>query len=273
MLCQAKFRSWLLLACFGALIILIARVGHGSAWSIPNSNHASSQAIGFYTNGSIQGAYALSEEGPGHRKLFLNRQRQWGTKDLVELIEKSSTAVQRSYPMGEKLQVGDLSVREGGDISRHSSHENGLDADFIYYRTDHKEQDIEYEDGFRFNFVRNGEVSEVFDSERNWMLLKEMAKSERINRIFVAPEIKKLFCERIHVWERPETEIRILLSSLERKTLRRLRPWYNHGDHMHVRLICPENSPECVEQDPPPQGTGCDALSFQKDLLENQWVD
>jgi penicillin-insensitive murein endopeptidase len=36
----------------------------------------------------------------------------------------------------------------------------------------------------------------------------------------------------------------------------RVRPWWGHHDHFHVRLRCPPDSPLCVPQDPPPDD-GC----------------
>ena len=42
--------------------------------------------------------------------------------------------------------------------------------------------------------------------------------------------------------------------------LHRLRPWWGHDDHFHVRLSCPAGSPECETQAPVPPGDGCDAI-------------
>ena len=36
----------------------------------------------------------------------------------------------------------------------------------------------------------------------------------------------------------------------------RVRPWWAHHDHFHVRLRCPTDSPLCVPQDPVPDD-GC----------------
>ena len=38
----------------------------------------------------------------------------------------------------------------------------------------------------------------------------------------------------------------------------RLRPWWAHHDHFHVRLKCPPDSPQCKPQEPPPDD-GCGA--------------
>ena len=39
----------------------------------------------------------------------------------------------------------------------------------------------------------------------------------------------------------------------------KVRPWYGHDDHIHVRLKCPADSPNCRAQPPVPVGDGCSA--------------
>ena len=38
----------------------------------------------------------------------------------------------------------------------------------------------------------------------------------------------------------------------------KVRPWYGHADHIHVRLKCPADSPNCRAQPAVPAGDGCD---------------
>jgi penicillin-insensitive murein endopeptidase len=37
----------------------------------------------------------------------------------------------------------------------------------------------------------------------------------------------------------------------------KVRPWYGHHDHIHVRLKCPADSASCKKQPPVPGGDGC----------------
>ena len=65
-----------------------------------------------------------------------------------------------------------------------------------------------------------------------------------MNRIFVSPPIRRYMCR-----EFPRAS-----------WLYRLRPWWGHEDHFHVRLMCPADSPFCREQDPlDPSDSGCGA--------------
>ena len=43
-----------------------------------------------------------------------------------------------------------------------------------------------------------------------------------------------------------------------RAYLRKIRPWYGHHYHFHVRLNCPRGARGCLDQDAPPAGDGCD---------------
>ena len=65
-----------------------------------------------------------------------------------------------------------------------------------------------------------------------------------MTRIFVNPAIKQRLC---------------LDAGADRAWLHKVRPWFGHRAHMHVRLRCPAGSLECQEQDTPPPGDGCGA--------------
>ena len=68
-------------------------------------------------------------------------------------------------------------------------------------------------------------------------LLRLAATDPDVARIFVNPRIKRAMCE---------------LPWQDRRFLRRLRPRFGHGDHMHVRLDCPASSADCIAQAEPP---------------------
>jgi len=59
----------------------------------------------------------------------------------------------------------------------------------------------------------------------------------------VAPGIKKELCE---------------TAGEDRGWLRKVRPYYGHNYHFHVRLGCPPGAP-CRAQSPAPPGDGCGA--------------
>jgi penicillin-insensitive murein endopeptidase len=207
------------------------------------------QVIGFYSNGRLAQATALGRDGKGYVHLFQHRERYYGSEGLVRILEAAAAALADAYPGGERLQIGDLSAEKGGRITRHASHQNGLDADIVYFRNDRREQDGgPIQDEFDESFVVDGELSENFDIVRNWALAKTFVASGRVNRMFVDAVIKQALCA--HAKETGELES-------QAETLRRLRPYPSHDDHIHLRLTCPEGSPRCVEQENVPESTEC----------------
>jgi penicillin-insensitive murein endopeptidase len=65
-----------------------------------------------------------------------------------------------------------------------------------------------------------------------------------VDRIFVNPAIKHILCESV---------------TTDRTWLRKIRPWWGHDDHFHVRLSCPVGEDACVPTEPIAAGDGCDA--------------
>lgn len=206
------------------------------------------QVIGFYSKGSINNANAFDLEGDGFVKLHRPRNRMYASYDMIEIIKEVASDVMKTFPTGERLQIGDCSAIKGGAISGHASHQNGLDADYSFYRLDHKEQDPEDVTGFPDTFVSNGKVTSNFDTERNWYAFKELVKTKRVLRIFMDDAIKNHLCE----YAKSIGELKT-----EEETLRRFRPYPNHDNHFHLRITCPANSPGCVPQEEVPPGSGC----------------
>ena len=79
-------------------------------------------------------------------------------------------------------------------------------------------------------------------------VLRAAASDPRVARIFVFPGAKVQMCK-------DETG--------DRSWLRKIRPWYGHHYHFHVRLKCPDGSANCETQSPSVKrlssgGDGCD---------------
>ena len=68
--------------------------------------------------------------------------RRWGTDDTVRTTLRVLRGFARAHPRAQRVGVGDLSVRGGGDFGPevgggfgHATHQNGLDVD-VYYPID-----------------------------------------------------------------------------------------------------------------------------------------
>ncbi len=78
-------------------------------------------------------------------------------------------------------------------------------------------------------------------------LIKLAATDNNVARIFVNPAIKVELCQ---------------ATTGDRSWLRKVRPWFGHTAHMHVRLNCPKGSKECKNQATIPAGEGCGATLY-----------
>jgi penicillin-insensitive murein endopeptidase len=201
------------------------------------------RAIGGYADGCLEGGIVLPMTGPAWQVMRLSRNRNWGHPKLVAFRESFARRV-RSVWNG--LLVGDMAQPRGGPmLTGHSSHQIGLDVD-IWFKPmpDHVLSREEREFDSAVNMVasdRRGVDTAVWTPART-ALLHVAAEDPAVSRIFVNAAIKKQMCKE---------------AGLDHAWLAKVRPWFGHAEHFHVRLNCPADSPECKPQPPVDPGDGC----------------
>lgn len=204
----------------------------------------SGEAVGYVNNGSLRNGTRLARFGDGFVHVG-EPDHSWGTGELVELIEHVASRVRAEFPYGERLQLRDLSKRNGGPLTCHKSHQNGLDVDMAYFRRDRAEQDPTAQRGFLEYMVlgtrASRRLSKNFDVERNWALVRHFAESGRVSRIFMDARIIREFKDRYG----DSTEI-----------LKLLDPEAEHANHLHVRIGCPEGDRRCRDGSGPTSRSG-----------------
>ena len=205
------------------------------------------RAIGFYAKGCLAGAKALPIDGPAWQAMRLSRNRNWGHPDLVALVEK--LGIESSQHDGwPGLLVGDLSQPRGGPmVSSHASHQVGLDADIWFMpMPDRRLTEREREDLSAASMVAPDGVSvdPKMWTEAHARVLKRAASYSSVERIFVHPAIKKALCDATGKDE-------------NRAWLHKIRAYWGHHDHFHVRIACPGGSTNCEAQPPLPSDDGC----------------
>ena len=98
-----------------------------------------SRAIGTPGNGSLQGGLNLPDRNTGYMHFYGSDPvdfDDWGVLPLLRCVEATGRALaSRNIP----VQVGDLSLRNGGLFPPHAGHRNGTEGDFRYVRTDRAE--------------------------------------------------------------------------------------------------------------------------------------
>jgi len=196
------------------------------------------EAIGGYSNGCLAGAVEIRRRGRNFRIARPERHRNFAHPELAAFVADLAKDMQKRK-LGV-LYLGDLSQPRGGPaVSGHASHQSGLDADLWYLE------------------AKRGSAPSVVDGRRerpskHWSrripaVLALAARDPRVARIFVNPVIKRSLCRS---------------SKGDRGWLRKLRPWWGHDSHFHVRLHCPDGSPSCEPQAPLPEGDGCKELDW-----------
>ncbi len=201
------------------------------------------RSIGGYSDGCLAGGVALPITGPAWQVMRPSRNRNWGNQALIDFLERFAT---RAKKVWNGLLVGDMSQPRGGPmISGHASHQIGLDADIWFTpMPDHVLSREEREMDGAVNMVAPDELGvdpKTWTHERT-ELLEVAAQDSAVTRIFVNAAIKKEMCSE---------------TAGNREWLSKIRPWWGHAEHFHVRLACPANSPQCKPQPPPEPGDGC----------------
>jgi penicillin-insensitive murein endopeptidase len=223
----------------------------GNGWSaIQTPTSGPVQVIGGTANGCIAGASKLPIDGPGYEVIRLSRGRYFGHRDTVDFVEGLGRRTQAAgLPI---FYVGDMAQARGGPLPfGHASHQTGLDVD-IWFTLDTKAglapPEREAPELPSMVLPSAPQIDPVHFGRGQVSLLRLAAADPRVDRIFVNPVIKLALCRGYGG-----------ATDTGSAWLNRLRPWWGHDDHFHVRLRCPENSPSCEPQSPLLAGDGCDA--------------
>ena len=206
--------------------------------------HLVPKAIGFYSKGCLAGAVALPINGKTWQVMRLSRNRNWGHPALIAFLEQlSAKAAKLGWP---GLLVGDMSQPRGGPmLTGHASHEVGLDVDIWLTPMPKRELSrAEREEMSATNVVAadKRDVDPTVWTPAYPALIKTAARDPEVERIFVNAAIKKALCRD---------------AGSDRGWLHKVRAYWGHNYHFHIRLSCPPDSPQCRPQDPVPAGEGC----------------
>lgn len=249
-LMRSRKLAILVLLAVGAAV---APAHAGNSWSrLTQPSAGPAQVIGGYGAGCVAGAVALPLSGEGYRVMRPSRNRYYGHPELIAFVQ---TLGRHAAAQGRQLLIGDLGQPRGGPMpSGHRSHQAGLDVD-VWFRQQAANKALspkEIEDTVPPSMIRAaaGAPDPALWSGPQAEALRLAALAPEVERIFVNPILKRALCA----------------SATDRAWLRKVRPWWGHDQHFHVRLACPAGDTQCEAQKPIPPGDGCDA-----DL--DRWVE
>ena len=204
-----------------------------------------SAPVGSYARGCLTGAVPLPDTGPVWQVMRLSRNRNWGHPELVDFIERFANDM-HDREGWSGLLIGDMSQPRGGPmLTGHASHQIGLDVDIWFKPMPGHVLTTEERETIEPELLAEPGGTQVLPDHWNesWVrLLRRAASYPVVARIFVHPAIKKALCAT------PEAD---------RRWMSKVRAYFGHNDHFHVRIHCPLGSPTCVPQADPGADDGC----------------
>ena len=207
---------------------------------------------GGYAKGCLAGGEQLPHTGATWLEMRVARNRNWGHPELIDFIKHLSRKASRMR--GAKgIYLSDMSQPRGGPmLSGHRSHQIGLDADIWLMPATNMNLTVQQRANLSAVSYRRAKGAYVNSKWGRFQhnIVNAAAQDPRVARIFILPGAKVQMCKD---------------EKGDRRWLRKVRPWWGHHYHFHVRLKCPKGARGCVNQAPPPPGDGCKGAQ--------EWVD
>ena len=209
-----------------------------------------SLAGGTFNTGYLRRGRQLPQAGDGFviPSLWQERGANLGTDELVTAIMRAAKRVAKEHP-GGVLGVADLSLPGGGESTLHRSHQNGHDADLIWYALEETGRPAAPVDSMPTygKGLWSGPPHETpgvtfgpcsrrrFDTRRNWALVRALLQDPAITVqfLFVHVRLKNALLD--HARRIRENED---LIDLANAVLRQPGDSLPHDDHLHLRIYC-----------------------------------
>ena len=174
------------------------------------------------------------ESSPGLR--VRNVSRSYGTEYTVNLLKAAGADVKARWPDAPELVVGSLSLRQGGPMRPHRSHQSGRDADLSYYHRGN----VETEDFLDMS-------PDKFDAVKNWHFFKTLINTGEVEYIFVDYGLQEVLYEyALSVGYEPEELSELIQYPRGRRANEGIiRHSPGHADHFHVRFKCTDDDQNC----------------------------
>ena len=202
-------------------------------------------AIGYYPRGCLQGGVELPITGPNWQVMRVDRNRNWGHPELIKFLEHFAPLAAKATGWHGVL-IGDMAQPRGGPLLfGHLSHQIGLDVDIWFMPMPGHVLTTDERNKVSASYLVAADGKHV---NENWSpadaaFIRTAAEQPEVERVLVNAAIKKKLCE--------------MEGNHHYPWMSKVRPWYGHADHIHVRLKCPADSPHCRAQSAVPGGDGC----------------
>lgn len=193
-----------------------------------------SLSLGLPYQGRLKNAALL----PGHPLYKVrDRERAFGTDETVRNLRSAFDHLHSKDPRAPRVEVHDLSVKDGGRIEDHASHQSGRDADIAY---------MARRCGKRVCDFRNIGPGQL-DAARQWDLLSYWLVREQVEAIFVDYALQApLYREAKRRGATPDQlSLWFQYPRGPSHPGGTVRHQAKHRDHLHVRFACHRSDPDC----------------------------
>lgn len=156
----------------------------------------------------------------------------WAVPELVHALQDAHAAVQKRFPGGMDLSVGDISLRRGGRYPPHRTHQSGRDADMRYYIKGVQPGDRE----------RYPVGPDNMDVERQWAFVQHLYDTQQASLIYMDVRHQKtLHTYATKVLGMTEEQLKPILSYPfgQRRESALVQHVRGHYNHLHVRAAAP----------------------------------
>jgi murein endopeptidase len=185
----------------GCLLAAAASAAPAAGATPPNCQRHPSVSLGSPGHGRLVHGVLFPAAGPDHFAWNFRDQRiggsdrtRWGNCRVVHAVLRGLAVYHRRNPHAPPVAVGDMSLRHGGGIDRHATHENGRQIDLYFPRRDRR--------------LREPHTVAQVDLRLSRELVRAMLDAGAY-RVLIGPHI------------------RIATSA-------RVTRWPNHDDHLHA---------------------------------------
>ena len=194
-----------------------------------------SKAVGSPNNGKLINPFCIKDHGPHYIHFGPN---SCGTDLAVTILMFAIGQLYRVYPDTPPVVIGSLSAPSGGPIRPHKSHQNGLDVDIGYIPV--KDMGLK-----AFKRLAPSQI----DFDKTFFLMATMMATGKVKYIFVDYDLESYLYDAARAMGYDQDQLKIIFQYPRTRYTKAgiIRYSPGHKDHFHVRFVCPDNSPECVD--------------------------
>jgi LysM repeat protein len=200
----------------------------------PKEPESRSESVGSPGRGELVNARRLR---PGSGYAVREPARAWGTDETVRGVVAAFASARSEHPSAPRVWVHDLSLRDGGPIDDHRSHQSGRDVDIAYPQKQCPSQLC----GFRR--LGPGEL----DAALAWTLLRYWLERDLLEAVFIDYRLQAPLYREARARGASAAELArwFQYPRGRSQSLAVIRHFPKHADHMHVRFGCDPSDLAC----------------------------